>query len=106
MAQSVKYLGDPGSIPGQERSPGGGNGNPLQHLCLRNQMDREAWRATVHGVEKSLSGLCTQAMYLFDHQMALVVQKTFGFDWNQILFNGTFPHYQVILVSTSLNVFL
>ena len=37
-------------IPGLGRSPGGGNGNPLQCLCLGNPMDRGAWRATVHGV--------------------------------------------------------
>ena len=39
--------GDAGSIPGSERSPGGGNGNPLQYVCLKNPMDREAWQATV-----------------------------------------------------------
>ena len=44
--------GDVGSIPGLERSPGGGNGNPLQYSCLGNPMDREAWRAAVHGVTK------------------------------------------------------
>ena len=41
-----------GSIPGSGRSPGGGHGNPLQYSCLENPMDREAWRATVHGVTK------------------------------------------------------
>ena len=44
---------DPGLIPGLERSPGDGNGNPLQYSCLENLMDRGAWRATVHGVAKS-----------------------------------------------------
>ena len=38
------------SIPGSGRSPGEGNGNPLQYSCLRNPMDRGAWWATVHGV--------------------------------------------------------
>ena len=46
--------GEVGSIPGLERSPGEGNGNPLQHSCLGNPMDREAWQATVHGVTKEL----------------------------------------------------
>ena len=41
---------DSGSIPGQGRSPGEGNGNPLQYSCLENPMNREA---TVHGVSKS-----------------------------------------------------
>ena len=40
------------SIPRSGRSPGGGNGNPLQHSCLENPRDRGAWRATVHGVAK------------------------------------------------------
>ena len=44
---------DVGSIPGLGRSPGIGNGNPLQYSCLENPMDREAWWATVHGVTKS-----------------------------------------------------
>ena len=40
-------------IPGSGRSPGGGNGNPLQYSCLENSMDRGAWLSTVHGVTKS-----------------------------------------------------
>ena len=45
--------GDLGSIPGLGRSPGEGNGYPLQYSCLENPMDRGAWQATVHGVAKS-----------------------------------------------------
>ena len=45
--------GDMGLIPGFGRSPGGGNGNPLQYSCLENPMDRGAWWATVHGVAES-----------------------------------------------------
>ena len=44
---------DTGSIPGLERSPGGGHGNPLQYSCLENPKDRGAWWATVHRVAKS-----------------------------------------------------
>ena len=44
--------GDLGSFPGLGRSPGEGNGNPLQYSCLGKPMDRGAWRATVHGVPK------------------------------------------------------
>ena len=40
---SAYNAGDPGSIPGLGRSPGGGNGNPLQYSCLENPMDRGAW---------------------------------------------------------------
>ena len=50
---SLCNAGDPGSIPGSGRSPGEGNGNPLQYYCLENLMDRGAWYATVHGVTKS-----------------------------------------------------
>ena len=44
---------DEGLVPGSGRSPGRGNGNPLQCSCLENPMDRGAWWATVHGVAKS-----------------------------------------------------
>ena len=44
--------GDAGWTPGWGRSPGIGNGNPLQYSCLGNPMDRRAWWATVHGVTK------------------------------------------------------
>ena len=40
-------------IPGSRKSPGGGNGNPLQYSCLENSMDRGAWQAMVHGVANS-----------------------------------------------------
>ena len=48
--KSICSAGDLGCIPGLVRSPGEGNGNPLQYSCLENSRDREAWRATVHGV--------------------------------------------------------
>ena len=50
---SVCNAGHPGLIPGSGRSPGEGNGNPLQYSCLENPMDEEAWWATVHGVTES-----------------------------------------------------
>jgi len=56
VAQLVKNLpttqGHSGSIPGSGRSPGEGNGNPLQYSCLENPIDRGAWQATVHGVAR------------------------------------------------------
>ena len=45
--------GDTGSISGSERSPGEGNGNPLQYSCLENPKDRGAWQATAHGILKT-----------------------------------------------------
>ena len=50
---SACNVGDLGSIPGSGRSPGEGNGNPLQYSCLENPMDRGACWATVHGVAES-----------------------------------------------------
>ena len=54
---SVCNAGDPGLIPGSGRSPGEGNGNPLQYSCLENPMDGGAWWAAVHGVAKSQTRL-------------------------------------------------
>ena len=50
-------VGDMGLIPGLGRSPGGGHGNPLQCSCLESSMDRGAWWAAVHGVERSWTQL-------------------------------------------------
>ena len=47
--------GDAVSMPGSGRSPGGGNGNPLQYSCWENSKDRATWKATVNGVAKSLT---------------------------------------------------
>ena len=52
-------VGDTGSVPGLGRSPGDGNGSPLQYSCLENPMDKGAWWATVHGVTKSQARLST-----------------------------------------------
>ena len=54
---SACNAGDLGLIPGLGRSPGEGNGNPLQYSCLENPMDGGAWWATVHGVSKSWTRL-------------------------------------------------
>ena len=51
--ESAYNAGNLGSIPGLGRSPGEGNGNPLQYSCLENPMDGGAWWATVHGVAES-----------------------------------------------------
>ena len=50
---------DPGSVPGSERSPGEGNGNPLQYSWLENLMDRGVWQATVHKVPRVRQDLVT-----------------------------------------------
>ena len=56
VKNSPAHVGDArsvGTIPGSERSPGGGNGNPLRYSCLETPMGRGAWRAAVHGVAES-----------------------------------------------------
>ena len=53
MVESTCSAGDPVWISVLGRSPGEGNGNPLEYSCLENPMDRGAWQATVHGVVKS-----------------------------------------------------
>ena len=50
-------VGEACSISGSGRSPGGGNGNPLQYSCLGNPMNRGAWWATVYGITKSWTPL-------------------------------------------------
>ena len=50
--ESACNSGDSGSIPGSRRSPGEGNGNPLQYTFLENLMNRGAWQTTVHGGER------------------------------------------------------
>ena len=66
---SACNAGDPDSIPGSGRSPGEGNGTPLQYSCLENPMDREAWWATVHGVAKSRTRLSD---FTFTHEFLLI----------------------------------
>ena len=51
--ESACNVGDLGLTPGLGRSPGEGNGNPLQYSCWDNPMDREAWQVTANGAAKS-----------------------------------------------------
>ena len=72
---SARNAGDTGSIPGLGRSPGEGNGNPLQYCCLENSMDGGAWWATVHGVAKSRTRLsdCTHSLLVVRILMLVLV---------------------------------
>ena len=79
---NARDIGDPGSIPGPGRSPGGGNGNPLRCSCLENPMDRGAWRAAVYGADLSsvlsfhVMNLASEASLLFRaSHVALVVKN-------------------------------
>ena len=62
---SASNAGNLGSIPGSRRSPGEGNGNPLQYSCLENPIDGGAWWATVHGVAKSQTQLSNSLSLFF-----------------------------------------
>ena len=55
--ESACNAGDQGLVPGSGRSPGEGNGNPVQYSCLENSMGRGDWQATVHGVTESWTQL-------------------------------------------------
>ena len=55
--ETARSAGDTGSIPWSRRSPGEGNGCPLQYSCLENPMNKGAWQATVHEVTKSQTRL-------------------------------------------------
>ena len=71
---SACNVGDLGSIPGLGRSPGEGNGNPLQYSCLENPVDGGAWWATVHGVAKSRTRLSDFTwVFITVHGLSLVV---------------------------------
>ena len=58
--ESICNAGDLGSIPGLERSPREGNGNPLQYSCAENPLDRGAWQVAVHGVARVRHDLATK----------------------------------------------
>ena len=76
----------PTLIPGLGRSPGVGNGKPLQYSCLENPMDRRAWQAIVHGVAKSQTWLSN--IYTFTFQsitLAETILKTIKIDETMIL---------------------
>ena len=71
--ESACNTGHSGLIPGFGRSPANGNGNPLQYSCPPNSIDREVWRAIVHGVTKSWTRLSVWAC-------VQIVRKSSGFD--------------------------
>ena len=90
---------DTGSIPGLGRSPGKGNGNPVQYSCLENSMDRGAWQATVHGVAKSCTWLIEHTC---THSHPLIWQFDFNVFWCRFL--GIHPSCY-LLCFMNLNVF-
>ena len=84
LKKSVCNAGDPGSIPGSGRSSGEGNGNPLQYSWLENPMNREAWRAIVHGVAKSwdMTEQLTLSLFLPSSALLICIDHSFIF-WHR-----------------------
>ena len=84
-------------IPSPGRSPGEGNGNPLQHSCLENPIDGGAWRATVHGVAKSQTLLNGQTTTIIISNYNMWLWKL----TNPEIFSGTAGELMVVLQSES-----
>ena len=82
--------GDLGSIPGLGRSPGEGNGNPLQYSCLENPMEGGAWQATVHGIAKSQTQLSDFTFFLSIriHKRPNNIISTIMLFWNKYILVG------------------
>ena len=77
---SAYNVGDLGWIPGLGRSPGEGNGNPLQYSCLENPMDKGAWWATVHGVARARHNLATKFSRKHTLLIGFWIQPSLGID--------------------------
>ena len=98
--ESACNTGVPSSIPGSGRSPGEGNGNPLQYSCLENSLGRGAWLATVHEVAKSQTWLRDRHFHYFfsptnlellaPHAwMELMYQTAYFYPWCHLIFIQT-----------------
>ena len=79
---------DAGSIPGSRRSPGEGNGNPLQYSCLGNPVKRGDWRATVHWIAKSQTGLKWLSLYTLSANIQFCTFFLFPFFVSLTIFIG------------------
>ena len=107
VAQLVKTdcsTEDPHSIPVSGRSPGEGNGNPLQYSCLENPMDRGAWQATVHRIpsrtrlSNSTSTMSQFIKYLFFKLFCLKLDIK---EWDHCSLSLSCPHLSCLLLTTT-----
>ena len=81
--ESACSVGELGLIPGSGRSPGKGNGNPLQYSCLENSMDRGAWQVTVHAEAKSWTWLSDNHAHTLSEKLCWMLDS--GCDQNSML---------------------
>ena len=114
--ESACNAGDTGSIPGLGRSPGEGNGNPLQYSYLENPMDRGAWWATVHGVaELDATNTNTQYNeYPYNHHRGLTTvsiyllhtskEVTYIFTFYSQILKYTNPKYYSFLYNRNISI--
>ena len=85
--------------PWSGRSPGEGNGNPLQYSCLGNPMDRGAWKATVHVVAKSLTGLKQLSIHTLHFRPSAIAKVNKGFcPWWAYDWVGKLKNEQIISI--------
>ena len=96
--ESAENAGDPGSIPESGRSPGEGNGNPLQVSCLENPVDKGAWRALVHCVTESL----TRLKRLSTHRERKFI-VTFRSAWSHVILYQAESHFSECWVTKHSN---
>ena len=88
-------MGDPGSIPGSGRSPGEGNGYPLQYSCLEKSMDRGVWQAIVHGfTESDMTEQLTLSHFFLRTRCVREVEPT-----NYVKFKPLLPEVQFFFLT-------
>ena len=93
--------------PGWGRSPGEGNGYPLQYSCLENSMDRGVWQATVHGVTKSRTRLSNFHFLLITSIKLLLTKSNYSWKYfNNPLLPGKYIKRNIIIIITIYNEYL
>ena len=99
--ESICNAGDLGSIPGLGRSPGEGNGNPLQYSCLENPMDKGAWQVTVHGVARVGHNLMAKPHFFPHSPLILVISSYLGSLSDSLCFSSPALRYYFSKESSS-----
>ena len=102
---NARDIRDMGLIPGSGRSPGAGNGNPLQYSCLENPMDRGAWRAAVYGVAQSQTLATTHALMSCKNSLYVCTQDLYQIHFANIFLQFVPKHQTLESASTPLILF-